>query len=90
MDKPFALMMPDLEMIEKHCYADAAEQELLKSPARPIVLLRRRPQSTIAKEVAPGQDWIGVMLPYTPLHFLLIERSAEFPEALGHDERQSI
>jgi hydrogenase maturation protein HypF len=81
-DKPFALMMPDMEMIEKHCYANAAEQELLKTTARPIVLLRRRPQSTIAKEVAPGQDWIGVMLPYTPLHFLLLERSGEFPEAL--------
>jgi hydrogenase maturation protein HypF len=81
-DKPFALMMSDMETIEKHCYANASEQELLKSPARPIVLLRRRPQSNIAKEVAPGQDWIGVMLPYTPLHFLLLERSGDFPEAL--------
>lgn len=81
-DKPFALMLPDMETIEKHCFANNAEQKLLKSSARPIVLLRRRPQSTIVQEVAPGQDWIGVMLPYTPLHFLLIERSMGFPDAL--------
>ncbi len=81
-DKPFALMLLDMETIEKHCHVNSAEKALLISPARPIVLLRRRPQSNIAKEVAPGQEWIGVMLPYTPLHYLLLERSADFPEAL--------
>ena len=70
-DKPFALMMPDLETVEKHCIASDAERELLLSVARPIVLLKRKPASNIAKELAPKQDWIGVMLPYTPLHYLL-------------------
>jgi hydrogenase maturation protein HypF len=70
-DKPFALMMPDLETIEKHCFVNEDERALLLSVARPIVLLRRRPESNIAKEVAPGQDTMGVMLPYTPLHYLL-------------------
>lgn len=70
-DKPFALMMPDLETIERHCFVSQAERELLLSPARPIVLLNRRPDSTIAREVAPGQNTLGVMLPYTPLHYLL-------------------
>ena len=70
-DKPFALMMPDLETVEKHCFVSEAERELLQSVARPIVLLKRNPESNIAKEVAPNQDWIGVMLPYTPLHYLL-------------------
>jgi hydrogenase maturation protein HypF len=70
-DKPFALMMPDLETIEKHCFVSEDERALLLSVARPIVLLRRKPESNIAKEVAPGQDTIGVMLPYTPLHYLL-------------------
>jgi hydrogenase maturation protein HypF len=46
------------------------------------VLLRRRPQSKIAKEVAPGQDWVGVMLPYTPQHYLLLEKNGKVPEAL--------
>ena len=81
-DKPFALMFQDIQAIKKHCFTNPAEEELLKSPARPIVLLRRRPQSNIAREVAPGQDWIGVMLPYSPLHFLLLEKSGDFPVAL--------
>ncbi|MFZ5820230.1 MAG: Sua5/YciO/YrdC/YwlC family protein, partial [Chloroflexota bacterium] len=45
------------------------------STARPIVLLKRKPESNIAKEVAPKQDWLGVMLPYTPLHYLLFADS---------------
>jgi hydrogenase maturation protein HypF len=81
-DKPFALMMPDLATVEKHCIVSDAERELLMSAARPIVLLKRKPESNIAKEVAPNQDWIGVMLPYTPLHYLLLEKSKGFPEAL--------
>jgi len=81
-DKPFALMMPDLETAEKHCNVNDTERELLQSASRPIVLLKRKPESNIAKEVAPNQDWIGVMLPYTPLHYLLLEKSNDFPEAL--------
>jgi hydrogenase maturation protein HypF len=70
-DKPFALMMPDIETVELHCEVNDDERALLSSTARPIVLLRRKPESSIAREVAPGQDMIGVMLPYTPLHYLL-------------------
>ncbi|RPI33758.1 MAG: carbamoyltransferase HypF, partial [Chloroflexota bacterium] len=70
-DKPFALMMPDTETVRRHCYLDETEKQLLESPQRPIVVLRRRLESPVAREVAPGQDTIGVMLPYTPLHFLL-------------------
>jgi len=81
-DKPFAVMMPDIETVRKNCFVDEAGQELLQSSARPIVLLRRRHDSTLTKEVAPGQDWIGVMLPYTPFHYLLLEKSSGFPEAL--------
>ena len=70
-DRPFALMMPDLETIEKHCFVSEQESELLQSTARPIVLLKKRPESTIVEEVSPKQEWLGVMLPYTPLHYLL-------------------
>ncbi|GAB4504464.1 MAG: carbamoyltransferase HypF [Anaerolineales bacterium] len=70
-DKPFALMMPDLETIEQHCFVSEAERDLLLSTARPIVLLKRKPESNITREVAPRQDWLGVMLPYAPLHYLL-------------------
>lgn len=74
-DKPFALMMFDFETVEKHCIVNDAEGDLLQSAARPIVLLRRKPESNITKEVAPNQDWIGVMLPYTPLHYLLFAKA---------------
>jgi len=70
-DKPFALMLPDLKTIEAHCYLHPAERELLASHPRPIVILKRRPESTIAPQVAPGQDTLGIMLPYSPLHYLL-------------------
>jgi hydrogenase maturation protein HypF len=72
-DKPFAIMMPDIETVEEHCFVSDPERELLLSPARPIVLLKRRPESNIVPEVAPKQDWVGVMLPYTPLHYLLLD-----------------
>ncbi len=81
-DKPFAVMLPDLETVQKHCFVSDAERDLLQSNARPIVLLKRKSGSNIAKEVVPFQDWIGVMLPYTPLHYLLLEKSKDFPEAL--------
>ncbi|MBC8335548.1 MAG: carbamoyltransferase HypF [Anaerolineales bacterium] len=77
-DKPFALMMPDIATVEKHCFLDETERELLKSIARPIVLLQRRPESPIAREIAPRQDSIGVMLPYTPLHYLIFDENAQF------------
>ncbi|HSL43777.1 MAG TPA: carbamoyltransferase HypF [Anaerolineales bacterium] len=74
-DKPFAIMIPYIEVIEQHCSVSSAERELLLSSARPIVLLKRKPESSIAHEVAPNQGWIGVMLPYTPLHYLLFADS---------------
>ena len=74
-DKPFALMMPDLKTIEQHCFVSVAEKELLTSPARPIVLLKKKLESTIVEEVSPKQDWLGVILPYTPLHHLLFANS---------------
>lgn len=81
-DKPFAVMMPDLATVERHCLVSPEERALLESPARPIVLLRRRLGSNIAPSVAPGQDDIGVMLPYAPIHYLLLEKAFDFPEVL--------
>jgi len=83
-DKPFALMMPDIATIEEHCFVSDAERELLISVARPIVLLKRRPESNIAREVSPGQDNIGVMLPYTPLHYLLFSDSLHSSSFILH------
>ena len=75
-DKPFALMMPEMAVVEKNCHVSDTERKLLTSAARPIVLLRRKTGSKIAREVAPAQDQLGVMLPYTPLHYLLFSDEA--------------
>jgi len=71
-DKPFAIMMPDIATISAQCMVNDTERQLLESHERPIIILRRKPESTIVGEVAPGQDTLGVMLPYTPLHYLLL------------------
>ena len=81
-DKPFALMMPDLETVEQHCFVSDAERELLQSTVRPIVLLKRKPESNIVEEVSPKQQWLGVMLPYTPLHYLLFTNHQSLFSAL--------
>jgi len=70
-DKPFAVMARDLDTAARLCTIDDTECALLTSRGRPIVILRRRPDSGIAPAVAPGNPTLGVMLPYTPLHALL-------------------
>lgn len=70
-EKPFALMYPDLESVESDCEVGEVERRLLLSPECPIVLLRRR-DCVPASEIAPGNPYLGVMLPYTPLHHLLM------------------
>lgn len=81
-EKPFELMFPDIEMVEKHFFLDETEKALLSSSARPVVLLRRRPESNIAPETAPGQQVLGIRLPSTPLGYLLMEKADAFPQAL--------
>ncbi len=81
-DKPFAIMSFDLETVERYCEVNDAERALLTSRQRPIVLLRRRADAPISPLVAPGNRYLGVMLPYTPLHYLLLEPAEGFPVAL--------
>jgi hydrogenase maturation protein HypF len=71
-EKPFAIMVADDVAAEAVCELSASERRALTSTARPIVLLRRRPGAAIADAVAPGTTLLGVMLPYTPLHHLLL------------------
>jgi len=73
-DKPLALMARDTAQLRGFCEAGAQETALLEDPAAPVVLLRALPDSELAGEIAPGQDQLGVMLPYTPLHHLLMAR----------------
>jgi hydrogenase maturation protein HypF len=81
-DKAFALMMPNLGVVAEHCHLTDGERDLLAGRERPILILDRRPRSNVAAEVAPGQETLGVMLAYTPLHELLLEPAPGYPEAL--------
>ncbi len=75
--KPFALMVPDLETARRLCQVSDAEAVLLQSHRRPIVLLSQRPDCPVAPAVAPAYNTLGIMLPYTPLHHVLLHAFAE-------------
>jgi hydrogenase maturation protein HypF len=73
--KPFAVMMESIDEIARHCEVGPAEREALQSPSAPIVvLLWLKEQSSIVPSVAQGFEYLGVMLPYTPFHHLLMRR----------------
>lgn len=69
-EKPLAVMFPDLAAVREYCTIDRAEEELLCSVQAPIVLLKKIRE--LASSVAPHNHYLGVMLPYTPLHLLLL------------------
>ena len=92
--KPFALMARDMAVIRRYCEVNEQESALLQGPSAPIVLLRRRVEaSTLPEAIAPGQSLLGFMLPYSPLHHLLLE-SFETPLVMTSgnltDEPQAI
>jgi hydrogenase maturation protein HypF len=70
-DKPFAVMCRDMEEVRRHCFVSQGEEKLVAGVERPIVIMRKRAESTVAMAVAPHQSTLGVMLPYTPVHHLL-------------------
>jgi len=101
-EKPLAVMLPSLPSVRAHCDVSDLEERLLRSPECPIVLLARDPDPAadpIAAAVAPGNPYLGVMLPYTPLHHILL-RELGFPvvatsgnlsdEPICTDEREAL
>ncbi|HXW08278.1 MAG TPA: carbamoyltransferase HypF [Vicinamibacterales bacterium] len=96
-EKPFAVMARDLEHAQALAVLTVDEGRLLASSARPIVLVPRREQSCLAPAVAPGNPWVGLFLPYAPLHHLLLGlvrrplvmtsgNLSEEPIAIGNEE----
>ncbi len=74
--KPLAVMITSVEEVKKHCRVSPEEEKLLLSPQCPIVLLDwKREDSSVCEEVAPGLKYLGVMLPYTPLHHVLLRET---------------
>lgn len=97
-EKPFAVMVSDLETVSRFCMLGAEERELLCLPQRPIVLLPKMNPCPLADSVAPFNRYLGIFLPYTPIHYLLFKESelqalvmtsgnlSEEPIAIGNPE----
>lgn len=97
-EKPFAVMVSDLETVSRFCMLGDEERELLRLPQRPVVLLPKRKACPLADSVAPFNQYLGMFLPYTPVHHLLFEESklqalvmtsgnvSEEPIAIGNSE----
>lgn len=75
--KPFAVMMKDIDEVKKYCIVSDEERKLLENQRRPIVLLKKRGEK-LARGISDGLDTVGVMLPYAPIHYLLMDE-IEFP-----------
>ncbi len=71
--KPFALMMGDLDQVRRYCRVSDYEAKKLAEPTRAVVLLERLDSCDLPSEIAPGLNRIGVMLPYTPLHYIMLQ-----------------
>jgi len=71
-DKPFAVLFPSIHAVRESCRLTPEEEALLLSPEAPIVLLRRREESGLARSVSPDNPFVGAMVPYSPLHRLLM------------------
>ncbi len=72
-EKPLAVMYPDIKSVKEDCEVNQLEEETMLSPRHPIVLLKRKENFSLAKNVAPNNPYLGVMLPYTPLHHILMK-----------------
>lgn len=83
--KPFAVMFKDVAAVERECYLSDVEKNFLDSPQKPIVLLQKRIDGSIAANVAPNINRLGALLPYAPLHLLIFnfpDTLKTFPDAL--------
>lgn len=76
-DKPLALMVKDIGIVKEICYISDREEEVLSSNKRPIVILKKKYISSLPEIIAPGQNKLGIMLPYTPLHYLLFSEKLD-------------
>ena len=74
--KPLAVMFRDIDTVKEHCTVSPREEELLKSYHAPIVLLNRNSSDSLPGDLAPGLSTLGVMLPYTPMHLVLLAHSS--------------
>lgn len=88
-EKPFAVMVADMRSARELAMIGEQEERLLTAPEAPIVIVRKRTDCPLSPLVAPGNGWLGLMLPYTPLHHLLFSVPSSRSEALGSAPRTS-
>lgn len=74
--KPFAVMMKNIETIKKYCIVSSKEEEILSSEKKPIVILKAK-DNNLPNNIAPDNKYLGVMLPYAPIHYLLFDDELE-------------
>lgn len=79
-EKSFAVMVFDVPTAEKYCCMNSAERDLLASKEKPILILEENPKASLPEAIAPGLHTLGIMLPYTPLHYLLLEPEPGYPD----------
>jgi len=89
-DKPFAVMCGSLDTARRQCLISAAEENLLTGTVRPIVLLAKGAEYSLAAAVAPGNPYLGVMLPYAPVHWLLLDPGAVWVMTSGNTSDEPI
>jgi hydrogenase maturation protein HypF len=80
--KPFALMVDNLKVVEKYCFLNKKEKEILLSMQRPILLLRIKKKQPWMDVVAPNQKYLGIMIVYTPLHYLIFHYFKKYKKEL--------
>ncbi|MCK4850558.1 MAG: carbamoyltransferase HypF, partial [Phycisphaerae bacterium] len=88
--KPFALMVASLEQARQICRVDDRQAQLLNDPASPIVLLQRLLDSPVSDQVAPNNNYLGLMLPYTAIHHLLLPDSPPLVMTSGNIAEEAI
>ena len=76
-NKAFAMMAPDLDSVGNYCWYSPDEAKVLSDMRRPIVLLRKKDAASLAEAIAPKNRYLGIMLPYTPLHYMLFHYSKD-------------
>jgi hydrogenase maturation protein HypF len=97
-EKPFAVMAPDLATARTLTRLSDEEERLLTGPESPIVIVRKAPDCPVSELVAPNNGWLGLMLPYTPIHHLLFRTSSTFdvqgsrlePRTTNHEPRTAL
>lgn len=81
-DKPFALMVLDVKTAKKYCRISEVERNLLESRSRPVVILEKLENIDLPEAIAPKVNTLGIMLPYTPLHYLILKQESGYPDIL--------